>query len=142
MIDTNGSGILLCFRKKFGFGLTFRKWVDILLKSSISAIQTNGLLSSFFPITRSIKQDSPIACLLYVICYVICYQIVFKLNQWRVASENATLFRELISLLYKVTYYTKKHTSVNMSMMHIFLRKTTRRYLVCLTASGAKMKNT
>ena len=58
--------IMLCF-EKFGFDPKFRKWVDILLKSSISAIQTNDFLSSFFPITRSIKQGCPIACLLYVI---------------------------------------------------------------------------
>ena len=49
--------------------------------------------------------------------------MLFKLNQWPVAPENTTLFRVLISLLYKVTYNTKRQKSVNMSMMHLFFAK-------------------
>ena len=102
--------IMLCL-EKFGFGTKFRKWVDILPKSSISAIQTNGFLSSFFPITRSIKQGCPIACLLYVIQ----------------AEPMACSTRKCNTI---------QGIDLPMSMMHTFLRQMKTRYLVCLKFSG------
>jgi exonuclease III len=51
----------------FGFGPKFRGWVNMILKYSQIAIQTNGFISEYFHITRSIKQGCPIAPLLYII---------------------------------------------------------------------------
>ena len=39
----------------------------MLLVDSKVAIQTNGFISIFFPISRSVKQGCPIAPLLYII---------------------------------------------------------------------------
>jgi hypothetical protein len=56
----------LCL-KHFGFGDKFCSWVNMLLKFSKTAITTNGYISDFFSISRSIKQGCPIAPLLYII---------------------------------------------------------------------------
>jgi exonuclease III len=58
--------INLCL-KKFGFGNKFSNWINMMLSGSKIAIQTNGFLSEFFTISRSIKQGCPVAPLLYII---------------------------------------------------------------------------
>ena len=52
---------------KFGFGTTFRKWMQMLYKKGESCINTNGFLSRFFPISRSMRQGCPIAAYLYIL---------------------------------------------------------------------------
>ena len=56
----------LCL-EKFGFGPRFCSWIIMLYKGGQSCIQTNGFISSFFKITRSMRQGCPIASFLYVI---------------------------------------------------------------------------
>ena len=51
----------------FGFGKGFCANVSMLYHSASSCINTNGYLSSFFPISRSIRQGCPIAAYLYII---------------------------------------------------------------------------
>jgi exodeoxyribonuclease III len=53
--------------KKFGFGTNFRKWMQMLYKNGKSCINTNGFLSRFFPISRSMRQGCPIAAYLYIV---------------------------------------------------------------------------
>ena len=52
---------------KFGFKETFRKWVKMLLFKSKITIQSNGFISEFISVTRSIKQGCPLAPLLYIL---------------------------------------------------------------------------
>ena len=53
--------------KRFGFGENTLQWVYMLLKSSKTAIQTNGFISEYFSISRSIKQGCPVAPILYIL---------------------------------------------------------------------------
>ena len=53
--------------EKFNFGIKFRTWIQMLLKGSKTCIKTNGFLSDFFSLSRSIKQGCPVAPLLYII---------------------------------------------------------------------------
>ena len=53
--------------EKLEFGPKFRSRVKMMLNGSKSAIKTNGYISNFFNLTRSVKQGCPIAPLLYII---------------------------------------------------------------------------
>ena len=53
--------------EKFNFGPKFTSWIMMLLKSAKTSISTNGFLSKYFPISRSIKQGCPVAPLLYIL---------------------------------------------------------------------------
>ena len=56
----------LCL-KKYGFGQNFRGSIAMLYKNGKSCINTNGFLSKFFPISRSMRQGCPIAAYLYIL---------------------------------------------------------------------------
>ncbi len=56
----------LCM-KKFGFGKKFISWVFMLFKSAKTCIQTNGYVSKYIGISRSIRQGCPIAPMLYIL---------------------------------------------------------------------------
>ena len=60
-------GYLELVLKKFGFGNRFRKWILMLYKLGQSCILTNGFLSPFFKITRSMRQGCPIAAYLFIL---------------------------------------------------------------------------
>ncbi len=60
-------GYLKLCLEKFGFGPRFCNWVMMLYKFGESCIQTNGFLSSFFKLGRSMRQGCPIAASLYVL---------------------------------------------------------------------------
>ena len=52
---------------KYNLGEYFINWIKILYKGMKSAILTNGFMSSFFPITRGIRQGDSLSALLYII---------------------------------------------------------------------------
>lgn len=52
---------------KFGFGKKFLNWIMMLYKFGESAIKTNGYISKYFPISRSMRQGCPIAAYLYIL---------------------------------------------------------------------------
>ena len=56
----------LCF-EKFGFRDCFRGWVQMLFKYAKASIQTNGCVSRFVTISRSLRQRCPIALMLYIL---------------------------------------------------------------------------
>ena len=56
----------LCL-ERFGFGEKFCRWILMLYKLGESCIQTNGYISRFFKITRSMRQGCPIAAYLYIL---------------------------------------------------------------------------
>lgn len=51
---------------RFGFGDSFRRWVEILLIDSSAMVLTNNLISPPFKITRGSRQGSPLSPLLFV----------------------------------------------------------------------------
>ena len=55
-----------CF-KKIGFGPKFCNWIMMLYKNGQSCILTNGFISRFFKLSRSMRQGCPIAAFLYII---------------------------------------------------------------------------
>ena len=60
-------GYLEVCLNKFGFGPKFTKWLLMLYKCGQSCINTNGFISKFFKISRSLRQGCPVASLLYII---------------------------------------------------------------------------
>ena len=50
-----------------GFGLSFITWVDLFYHRVQSAVNVNGYLSSFFGLSREVRQGCPLSPLLYVL---------------------------------------------------------------------------
>ena len=50
-----------------GFGQSFVKWVDLFYTDASSAVSVNGYLSSFFSLSRGVRQGCPLSPLLYVL---------------------------------------------------------------------------
>lgn len=53
--------------RKMGFGPSFIRWVDLLYTGVQSAVNVNGYLSSFFSLSRGVRQGCPLSPLLYVL---------------------------------------------------------------------------
>ena len=53
--------------ERFGFGATFIKWIKLLYKDPQACVQTNGLRSTFFHLTRGTRQGCPLSPLLFAI---------------------------------------------------------------------------
>lgn len=64
----------------FNFGPNIIKWCKVLYTDFVSAIKSNGYISNYFPIQRSVFQGSPLACFLYLLCGQIV-NILFKNNK-------------------------------------------------------------
>ena len=50
---------------RYGFGKSFRKWLSILYKNSESCVKNNEHVSSFFKLSKGIRQGCPISALLF-----------------------------------------------------------------------------
>ena len=50
-----------------GFGPSFVQWVDLLYCGVQSAVNVNGHVSSFFSLSRGVRQGCPLSPLLYVL---------------------------------------------------------------------------
>lgn len=50
-----------------GFGPSFISWVNLCYTDVLSAVNVNGYLSSFFPLSRGVRQGCPLSPLLYVL---------------------------------------------------------------------------
>ena len=51
----------------FGFGETFCNWIDILYNDIESCVMNNGYQSTFFKLSRGIRQGCPISALLFLL---------------------------------------------------------------------------
>ena len=51
----------------FNFGHKFRSWIKMIFKNAKTCILTNGFRSSYFKISRSMRQGCPISPLLYIL---------------------------------------------------------------------------
>ena len=66
--------------KKFGFGSSFIKWIQIIYTNTLSSIKINGFLTTFIKLMRSVKQGCPLSALIFIICVEIL-AIAIKNNQ-------------------------------------------------------------
>ena len=53
--------------RKMGFGVSFLDWVKLFYTGVQSAVNVNGYLSSFFSLSRGVRQGCPLSPLLYVL---------------------------------------------------------------------------
>ena len=51
----------------YGFGYNFKRWITILYNDSESCVANNGYTSSFFKLSRGIRQGCPISALLFLL---------------------------------------------------------------------------
>ena len=60
-------GFMYATLRKMGFASSFLKWVSLFYTDVQSAVNVNGYLSPFFPLSRGVRQGSPLSPLLYVL---------------------------------------------------------------------------
>ena len=60
-------GFMLSTLRTMGFGESFVNWVRLFYTNVQSAVNVNGYLSSFFPLSRGVRQGCPLSPLLYVL---------------------------------------------------------------------------
>ena len=51
----------------FNFGETFINWIKVIYTNPVSCVSNNGYSSSFFSVTRGIRQGCPISALLFIL---------------------------------------------------------------------------
>ena len=60
-------GFMSATLRKMGFGVSFLDWVRLFYTGVQSAVKVNGYLSSFFSLSRGVRQGCPLSPLLYVL---------------------------------------------------------------------------
>ena len=60
-------GFLKATLCEMGFGPSFSGWVELFYSGSQSAVYVNGHVSSFFSLSRGVRQGCPLSPLLYVL---------------------------------------------------------------------------
>lgn len=53
--------------KRFGFGDSILRWINLLYSNAKSCVKVNGVLTDPFPLERSVRQGCPLSALLYSI---------------------------------------------------------------------------
>ena len=65
--DTVNHNFLKSVLRKFNFGSSFTKWVDIIYIKAVSCFTNNGWTSRPFKIERGIRQGCPLSALLFIL---------------------------------------------------------------------------
>ena len=60
---------LITALKKFGFGETFIKWIQILLRNQESCIINGGTTTKYFKFQKGTRQGDPISAYLFISCF-------------------------------------------------------------------------
>ena len=63
--DTVDWSFMYATLRKMGFGTSFLKWVNVFYTGVESSVNVNGYLSSFFSLSRGVRQGCPLSPLLY-----------------------------------------------------------------------------
>uniref|UniRef100_A0A8C6T8R1 Reverse transcriptase domain-containing protein n=1 Tax=Neogobius melanostomus TaxID=47308 RepID=A0A8C6T8R1_9GOBI len=67
---------------RFGFGQVFMRWIKILYKNPVAAVQTNGIISSFFRLGRGTRQGSSLSPALFNLALEPLAQAIRKNSQF------------------------------------------------------------
>lgn len=65
--DRVDHSFLFACLEKYGFGDTFTQWVKLLYTDIYSSVIVNQLISTAFPVTRSVRQGCSLSPLLYIL---------------------------------------------------------------------------
>ena len=71
---------LITALKKFGFGETFIKWIQILLRNQESCIINGGTTTKYFKLQKGTRQGDPISAYLFILVLEIAF-IFIKENK-------------------------------------------------------------
>ena len=65
----------------FGFGPSFRKWVDILYNNALSCVFNGGKSTGYFKIEKGVRQGDPLSPYLFILCIEILAHSIRKDTQ-------------------------------------------------------------
>ena len=66
--------------RKMGFGTSFLKWVNVFYTGVESSVNVNGYLSSFFSLSRGVRQGCPLSPFLYGLVAEVLRAIFVPIN--------------------------------------------------------------
>ena len=65
--DSIEHNFLMQALKKFNFGDGFLNWIEVIYRNISSCIINNGITSTYFPLTRGVRQGDPLSGYLFII---------------------------------------------------------------------------
>ena len=86
--DSVNHQFLILVSKKFGFGNTFIKWIQTLLKNQESCVINGGNTTKYFKLKRGTRQGDPISAYLFILVL----EVVFMLMNQNKNIKGLNLF--------------------------------------------------
>ena len=77
-----------CIKKICGFGETFIKWIQILLRNQESCIINGGTTTKYFKLQKGTRQGDPISAYLFILVL----EIVFIFNKENKNIKGINIF--------------------------------------------------
>ena len=72
--------LLITALKKIGFGETFVKWIQILLRNRESCIVNGGTTLKYFKLEKGTRQGDPISAYLFILILEIAFTFIKKIK--------------------------------------------------------------
>ena len=72
--------LLITALKKIGFGETFVKWIQILLRNRESCIINGGTTLKYFKLEKGTRQGDPISAYLFILILEIAFTFIKKIK--------------------------------------------------------------
>ena len=114
--DSVNHQFLILVLKKFGFGNTFIKWIQTLLKNQESCVINGGNTTKYFKLERGTRQGDPISAYLFILVL----EVVFMLMKQNKNIKGLNLFeRTFLYTAYAddTTFFLKDMKSVTEVMI-------------------------
>ena len=113
--DTVNHDFLKSVLRKFNFGSSFTKWVDIIYNKAESCFTNNGWTSRPFKIERGIRQGCPLSALLFILVVEILADKIRenKNNGLEIKVKEDTKYIQIAQLVDDTTIFLKNEQAVH-----------------------------